>query len=255
MFGFLRGVFVGEHRRVLRVQHLATGDAIATNDAAMRRVHFHMRALAVDCGWHWHTLSWVCSSHQANLVVNAAVCGRVLRAADKNDDVCVACVRLFKFAVPDYIEDFSAALRYHVANMFDVRTRALETPLSAAQTPMSKYAELYGDSVVPADICELFNDASPGAWRHWCDAGVDHAGVRGKCFRALHKHFFRVEERPIVSRLWFSPSASWRCCVCALCIYERRCSRHRPPLGKSRRCDFAASGVGLGPRVQDVASG
>ena len=58
----IRTVFHGPSQRRVRVLHLSTGDAIATNDAAMRRAHAKMRDSVGS--ERWHTLFWVCSSHQ-----------------------------------------------------------------------------------------------------------------------------------------------------------------------------------------------
>ena len=55
-----------------------------------------------------------CGSHQSNLVVMVAVCGAVVKNPSENCPVTGACVRLFKYLMPAYTEEFVQSLWMHI---------------------------------------------------------------------------------------------------------------------------------------------
>jgi hypothetical protein len=94
-----------EEAAPLRVVHLLTGDGIPTNMAAARRVFHHFRQREAMC---YRLLVWSCASHQANLVVQIAVCGSLTREPIQADSICATCSRLFKHLGPLYAEELCA---------------------------------------------------------------------------------------------------------------------------------------------------
>jgi hypothetical protein len=64
----LRGAEPGEIGRV-RILHIVTADAVATNDAACRRLWPRMLAIARSRGFRFYIVAVKCASHQGNLVV------------------------------------------------------------------------------------------------------------------------------------------------------------------------------------------
>ena len=95
--------------------------------------------------------------------MNTAICGGVLKAADKNDDVCVACVRLFKYCIPAYGGDFRQRLCAFIEKQFVVRALRGEGVISTP-TGLGKLSILYGEHVIPPEIANILNDRDPGAW-------------------------------------------------------------------------------------------
>ena len=60
---------------------------------------------------------WLCVAHLVNLVVQVAICGKLLQGPINSNALCGACVRLFKYLIKDYFEEFAAALRVTMAEV------------------------------------------------------------------------------------------------------------------------------------------
>ncbi len=144
----------------LRVLHCVTGDGVNTNLNALRRVLHYFRVTWQGPPVVYRLLVWKCASHQSNLAVVVAICGGrlVARPAEKNP-LCAACVRLFKYLMPEYSEEFAGRLRRHIAEKMvivksarppvdDVEQRCRQTVVLRA---------LYGSEVLPDSLLSLFN--------------------------------------------------------------------------------------------------
>ena len=119
-----------EHRGSTKVRliHLLTGDAIPTNEAAAKRVLEYFFRNARRLGLRYAILVFKCSSHQSNLVVQVAICGKILTKVLEVNALCGTCSRLFKYLMPDYLEDFNTALKRLVWTRFTVLEEDQESP-------------------------------------------------------------------------------------------------------------------------------
>ena len=79
----------------VRVVHILVADSINTNKAAAVRVYKHFsdasRALHID----YCMVTVQCTSHQANLAVQVAICGEALATPIDNNILCGTAVRLY----------------------------------------------------------------------------------------------------------------------------------------------------------------
>jgi len=80
----------------LRVIHLLTGDGVNTNEAASKRLYQHYHNSSCET-LRYFLLVWRCASHQANLCVEIAICGRLLPEPLDQNDLCANCSRFFKY--------------------------------------------------------------------------------------------------------------------------------------------------------------
>ena len=137
--------------------HLLTGDGVNTNQAAARFLLGHcqkIRALG-DFTFVYFLVPHVCSSHQANLAVSSAIAA----ACPESPDLLVANVsRLYRHLLPDYLEEFSAALRRHVETTVRFMKGDPATLVPAANYEhMTSLQKLYGEAVLPREWTDFFN--------------------------------------------------------------------------------------------------
>ena len=151
-------VQTGPPRKVtVRVIHLLTGDAVSTNGNASRRVLSYFRDHARRLGIRYSLVCVKCASHQANLVVLVAICGVAMSNPIDDNLLCGTCSRLFKYLIPDYLEEFAANLRDYV-----LRKQRLVHDLGSdeaedARSRASKLQALYGEGVLPPALLSLCN--------------------------------------------------------------------------------------------------
>ena len=103
----------GQNTRA-RIIHLVVGDGINTNDNACRRVFAYFEEWARKRDVRYSMVVVKCASHKANLVVQVAICGRVIREPVKNNALVGTCSRLFQYLVVDYLDEFSYNWRRHI---------------------------------------------------------------------------------------------------------------------------------------------
>ena len=136
----------------LRLVHLITGDGVPTNMAACRRL---WQALQKDPRVEYAMIVWLCVAHQVNLVVQVAICGKLLQDPINANALCGACVRLFKYLIKDYFEEFAAALRAFVVRALRaVPGDSAAAAIQAAQ--VLKLRALYGDRVLPPALVRFY---------------------------------------------------------------------------------------------------
>jgi len=194
----------------LKVVHLVTGDGVPTNMAAARRLFQSFRG---DPLIDYHLLVWQCASHQTNLVVQVAICGRLLADPLNANALCVTCSRLFKYLINDYFEEFSASLRVYVSEACEL-VEANEADLKQHRKRVADLVALYGPEVLPEELLQLYNVSLSAPRCSWQAEGEpDIRDLRGQVFLALQKRILRVEEHPIVTRFWLFGS-----CVCTLLL-------------------------------------
>ena len=134
----------GSEGQVRRVYHLVTGDAIVTNENALKRLYAkNSRNPQVI----YYLLGWSCASHQSNICVAVAMHG--------SDDLLMAiCTRWFKYILADYCEELTMNLRKWVwlemtIHRVDARycVRLLDNAI--------KLRKLFGEKVLPDSLMVL----------------------------------------------------------------------------------------------------
>ena len=218
--------------------HVLVGDGISSNEAAAKIVlPWALR--------DFPTLEYLimvvkCASHQANLAIGAAVtCVHAVVAAGQGNSVaarpdaitarkqegvagqphrtvCGVVVRLFKYLINQYYEEFVSSLRTHATRL--VFLQGPPSALALAETAKwSRMAELYGESVIPARLLLCLNNGLR-SWSHTTSAvAPDHAApapggaaqppvsevdVRGVLVEVLRKRLLSVDEKPTLSRFF-----------------------------------------------------
>ena len=187
-------------QRSVRVVHLLIGDGINTNEAAAKRLfeHYGRRAGGI---LQYRLISWRCASHQANLVVEVALCGKLLSRPLEENDLAANCSRFFKYLLAEHCDQFATALRRHIAstlqfNRYD--SKAAAPPPSEAVLNMQR---LYGNDVFPDSLVDIFPSDLSG-WTCPCPDNAELASVRARVYQVLYRHVLQVEERPVVTRFW-----------------------------------------------------
>eukprot|EP00959_Pyramimonas_sp_CCMP1952_P011908 251139-Pyramimonas_sp.AAC.1 len=132
---------------------------------------------------------FVCSSHAANLVVQAGICGKITPRPVQTDRLLGTCSRLFKYLVPDYQSEFHRNLRRHVVDKLEVITSSPEVPLPESSV---KLQDLYGKRALPDEFVAFWT-AGFDTFQHASKA--DHAGAaREQAYHLLSKYLLRVDD-------------------------------------------------------------
>ena len=211
--------------------HVLVGDGIPTNEAAAR----------ILLAWAERDLRSVvyllfvtkCASHQTNLAIGAAVTGvpalcacentaalvnqpdalerRKLHADEKGHphrSVCGVIVRLFKYLINYYYDEFLMSLRTLVGKLeFGMASDP------AALTKWSGMAELYGESVIPPMLLRYLNKGLD-VWAHAtasapaasapaaAEVPESHDEVRAALVETLRRRLLVVDEHPTLTRFF-----------------------------------------------------
>ena len=187
-----------------RIIHLLIGDGVNTNENAAKRL---WRYYQENTKWgglklKYHLIAIRCSSHQVNLVVVVAICGELLLNAVERNSICANATRLYKYLIRDYLEEFSANLKQHIADT--MRVVGPDDPLVVDGLGRAKALQLqalYGCDTLPDDLLEVFN-AGVSQWVHVSAAGLDAAALMSKALYILHKYILFIEEHPVPTRFW-----------------------------------------------------
>ena len=127
--------------------HVMTGDGIPTNEASGKMLWscIQQKPLAQNC--RYFLIMVKCGNHQAALTAKYAVVGDGAKAVSSDKsyaDVTSTAVRLFKYCIGDYYEEFVRSIRCHVyARLDDLPTEIGSLPQAAS------LQELYTEHVVP----------------------------------------------------------------------------------------------------------
>jgi hypothetical protein len=106
--------------------HILVGDGIATNDAAAKRLWACLQERGLGPRVRYFLAVIVCGTHQAGLTAKSAVTGRAAAAAARgllHEDIAGVAVRLFKYLINDYFEEFAFSV-----NEWVVRDLVILTP-------------------------------------------------------------------------------------------------------------------------------
>ena len=132
----------------------------------------------------------------------ASICGELLAKAAERNSICANATRLYKYLIRDYLEEFSANLKQHIADT--MRVVGPDDPLVVDGLGRAKALQLqalYGCDTLPDDLLEVFN-AGVSQWVHVSAAGLDAAALMSKAFYILHKYILFIEEHPVPTRFW-----------------------------------------------------
>ncbi len=188
-----------------RFVHVLVGDGIASNQVAHQllwganrgRVDVRYRLFAVTC-----------SSHMANLCTRTALAGTAGRLA-RSDPLCCTCVRLYKYLLSDYSEEYAANLRDFVARRLDI-VHPLDERLAGARHAHHvalELQQLYGQDMLPDSLLDLLNGSVSDMQHIASAAGIARNDIVGRVVKVLHKLCFWTEDRPVVTRFWlFAPT-------------------------------------------------
>ena len=204
--------------------HVLVADSVSANLAAAKLLIAWVDRDPLPCSLQYFLIAVKCSSHQTNLTVastvsrRAALCGaqnaaslceggRPLSNRDRLDsknsphgDVCGAVVRLFKFLVSDYYEDFLANLRALTRRRFSATAAATERERELWQ----RKAQLYGDSVFPPGLLDLLN-GGVACWGHHLAPGEGETELltaQEALLQLLRRRILVVDEHPTLTRMW-----------------------------------------------------
>ena len=188
----------------LRFIHLLTGDAIPTNLAAAKIILEELRKVARQSPGHvrYFLLMWVCASHQANLVVQIGIVGRLVKNPQEQDDIVANCSRLYKHLMPAHAENYAANL---LAYLEESMRLEFGPPVQGSGRDLQR---LYGEEVLPQALFEVFNK-DLGERVHLCLPGTDRAHIVQSAFRVLSTCCLLVQERPVVTRFFLFTQCVW----------------------------------------------
>ena len=257
------------HAEPAWIVHWLVGDGAATNEAAAKIVLATIRRRPLPRELVYLLVVVKCANHQANLTVASIVAGRAATVAadsascwgDARKSVCGAVVRLFKFLVSDYEQEFLANLQELVVRRLNARPASSAAALESQRQRSLNLRSLYGEGVIPDDVLRICNGGVP-EWRHLAEVGGAippgyMEGVRDDLVRALRKRILVVDESPTLSRMLPSASTSTVCfcCVCfGSCRSCFRCAARSPGERTGNACAGSAlSWLGPTPTSTCVA--
>ena len=88
------------------IVHVVTGDASATNGAALCLVLYYLIMHSVYKDFvQYRLMQLSCAAREANLVTVGAVCGQTLANPIEGDAICAALSRSYKYLTPQYCGD------------------------------------------------------------------------------------------------------------------------------------------------------
>lgn len=194
------------HGPEIWVVHIIVGDGVATNEAASRRVLQRARDEPISGATKYFMASLKCAAHQASLAAKTATVGagaRVgvgqtedgMRAANQT---CGAAVRLFKYLLAEYWDEFVAATRSYITE----NLRILPSAHSQADQVDEAHGlqVLYTQSVVPTEVLCILNNGL--VFEHVADfAAESHSQEESEAIinslsDCLTQHVFHVDEHP-----------------------------------------------------------
>ena len=132
--------------------HWLVGDGAPTNEAAAKIVLAEVRRQPLPGGLLYFMVVVKCANHQANLAVSSIVALRAAtvaadsaeRSGEVRKSVCGAIVRLFKFLISDYEQEFLANLQEIVLQRWTARTSSSASSLDSQRQRSLGLRSLYG---------------------------------------------------------------------------------------------------------------
>ena len=189
------------YKASVRFVHVLTGDSVGTNDNASRRLFHHFQQEESRLGIKYRLIVVKCASHQANLVVQVAVVGPSVKNPIDDNLLCGTCSRLFKYLIPDYLEEFSYNLREHVLRRFSLKHDEDSPECIQARAHSQNLKDLYGPGVFPETLVRILN-RDITKLEHVGSENTDRSTMVGKLFQLLVHFILKVENHPVVTRFF-----------------------------------------------------
>ena len=167
-----------------------------------------VRAAPIGTRTRYFLVAMTCAGHTINLVTGSAVGGLIANLGDVGGfklhaTLCGTAVRLYKYLLSDYWEQFLAATRDWVERT--LRCLPWERRDTDHEQHMVRLQALYTMHVISDECCELFN----GALRpltHVVASGRSPDSERPRVVRRIVafivKGLFVVDEKPMVTRMF-----------------------------------------------------
>ena len=190
--------------------HVFIADGISTNEAAAKLLWAMLREKPLKPSLVFLCLLIKCMAHQANLSTGSAVKFRAAACAGSQipgkalgESFCGAAVRLFKYLLLDYFEEFVRATHDWVDRHLEVLPWGAHS--GAAVQAVQSMQKLYTKHVVSDTALRLYS-LGLGRLAHVVPRDADpreaRTGVVMDVVRYLTKELFVVDEKPTLSRMF-----------------------------------------------------
>ena len=185
--------------------HIIVGDGIATNEAAAKFLWSCMQQRGLGRGTRYFLLLIKCGTHQVGLTAKSAVVGRAAAVAGGKlyQDIAGVCVRLFKYLICDYYDEFVFSAHEWALRHLEVLPQSRSDAESQAET--ARNHSLYTAHVVPDEMVALWNN---GLHRlcHLVRDGLDPLEERPRVVAMfvqwIVKHLLHVDSSPTLTRFF-----------------------------------------------------
>ena len=180
------------------VIHLLIGDAVPTNDAAARVIWASVKERPLGQRVRYFEMVVKCMVHQSGLSAKCGVIGSAASTAGDCHDVTGVAVRLFKYLLNDYYEEFCANTYNWVFKSLSVvdRSAAERTLLGRGQS-VHKLRELYTEHVVPDKMVTFWHMVAVGA-----DPVASRSELEKELTAFIVKFLLTPDEHPTLSRFF-----------------------------------------------------
>ena len=184
------------------MMHILIGDGIPTNLAAAKLMWASVAERPLGSRVRYFLLVVKCATHQAALTAKAAVTGSFANAAggELYKSMCGTAVRLFKYLVNDYYEEFCSTARDWVSTQLRVLAHG-----NGARQLATGLQDLYTAHVIPDEMLSLWN-CGLGSLSHVLDEGKDPAEQRAtlvwRFSQFLIGTLLKVDSRPTLTRFF-----------------------------------------------------
>ena len=185
--------------------HILVGDGIATNNAAAKRLWACVCDRSLGPRIRYLLVVIVCGTHQAGLAAKSAVVGRAAAVArgKLHVDIIGVSVRLYKYLINDYYEEFVFSVNEWVVRDLVVLPATSGDASSHARTV--KMQTLYTEHVLPRTMLALWNNGLDRL-EHVVLAGQDPKEERPRLVRGfvqwIVQHLLHVDSAPTLSRFF-----------------------------------------------------
>ena len=157
----------GSKKPEIWLVHAIIGDAIGTNLAAAK-ILWAAAATGASKFVRYFLLVGKCGTHQSALSAKNGVIGRAAAAAaeaagegNEFEGVVSNAVRLFKYLVPDYYEDFKISIAMWVHSHVEVVKAGAPGVARAALSYADRMKMVYTKHVVPEELQQLWHHITP----------------------------------------------------------------------------------------------
>ena len=200
-------VLPADHQPEIWVFHLLVGDGIPTNEAAAKVVWACMRQRPLAPRVRYFLAVVKCAVHQVALSAKCGVIGVAAETAGGKvyKDIAGVAVRLFKYLLLDYYEEFCTSAREWVLRALRlVEHSEAERTLLGRGPDVNKLRELYTNHVVSDEMLALWNNGLDDL-SHMLPRGADPEAERTALVARFTKFvvgLLKPDEHPTLTRFF-----------------------------------------------------